>query len=59
MSNQQLLEELLIDSIEQVGPQVGKDLKRQALLAVLYAVIGILIYVAIRFELTNLLLQAV
>ena len=42
-----------IDSIEQVGPQVGKDLKRQALMAVLYAVIGILIYVAIRFELMS------
>ena len=42
-----------IDSVEQVGPQVGKDLKRQALLAVLYAVIGILIYVAIRFELMS------
>ncbi len=39
-----------IDSVEQVGPQVGKDLKKQALMAVLYAVIGILIYVAIRFE---------
>lgn len=44
---------LTIDSVEQVGPQVGKDLKRQALLAVLYAVIGILIYVAIRFELMS------
>ena len=43
----------VIDSVEQVGPQVGKDLKRQALLAVLYAVIGILIYVAIRFELMS------
>ena len=41
---------VVIDSIEQVGPQVGKDLKRQALLAVLYAVIGILIYVAISIE---------
>ena len=44
---------LTIDSVEQVGPQVGKDLKRQALMAVLYAVIGILIYVAIRFELLS------
>lgn len=44
---------MTIDSIEQVGPQVGKDLKKQALLAVLYAVIGILIYVAIRFELMS------
>ncbi len=44
---------ITIDSIEQVGPQVGKDLKKQALMAVLYAVIGILIYVAIRFELMS------
>lgn len=44
---------LTIESVEQVGPQVGKDLKRQALMAVLYAVIGILIYVAIRFELLS------
>ena len=44
---------VVIDSVEQVGPQVGKDLKRQAFLAVLYAVIGILIYVAIRFELMS------
>ncbi len=44
---------VIIDSVEQVGPQVGKDLKRQALFAVLYAVIGILIYVAIRFELIS------
>lgn len=39
-----------IERIEQVGPQVGKDLKRQALMAVLYAVIGVLIYIAVRFQ---------
>lgn len=44
---------LTIDSIDQVGPQVGKDLKRQAILAVIYALIGILIYVAVRFELLS------
>jgi len=35
---------------EMVGPQVGKDLRRKGLLAVLYAMIGILIYVTWRFE---------
>lgn len=40
-----------IERVEQVGPQVGKDLKHKALLAVIYAVIGILIYIAIRFQL--------
>lgn len=44
---------LTIDSIDQVGPQVGKDLKRQAIFAVIYALIGILIYVAVRFELLS------
>ncbi len=39
-----------IERVEQVGPQVGKDLKRQALMAVVYAVIGILIYIAVRFQ---------
>lgn len=39
-----------IQRVEQVGPQVGKDLKYQAFMAVLYAMIGILIYVALRFE---------
>ncbi len=41
------------DSEEKVGQKVGKDIKKQAFLAVLYAVIGILIYVAIRFELMS------
>ena len=36
--------------IEQVGPQVGDELRRKAFLAILYSVIGILIYVAFRFE---------
>lgn len=41
---------ITIERVEQVGPQVGKDLKNKALLAVIYAVIGILIYIAIRFQ---------
>jgi len=36
--------------VEMVGPQVGNDLKRQALMAILYAMAGILIYVTLRFE---------
>jgi len=35
---------------EMVGPQVGKDLREKGLLAILYAMIGILIYVTWRFE---------
>jgi preprotein translocase subunit SecF len=37
--------------VEMVGPKVGKDLRTKALWAVLLACGGILIYVAVRFEL--------
>lgn len=36
--------------VEYVGPQVGDELTEDGALAVLYALIGILIYVAFRFE---------
>jgi preprotein translocase subunit SecF len=36
--------------VELVGPTVGADLRQKALLAVLYSMIGILIYIAWRFE---------
>lgn len=36
--------------VEFVGPQVGKELTEGGALAVLYALFGILIYVALRFE---------
>ena len=36
--------------IEMVGPKVGKDLTRKALLAIIFSWIGILIYVGVRFE---------
>ncbi|HKL27604.1 MAG TPA: protein translocase subunit SecF [Desulfuromonadales bacterium] len=36
--------------VEMVGPQVGKDLRQKGLLAILYAMIGILAYVTWRFE---------
>ncbi len=35
---------------ESVGPKIGEELKSQALMAILYALILILIYVAIRFD---------
>lgn len=35
---------------EMVGPKVGKDLKRKGILAIIYALIGILIYITWRFE---------
>ncbi|MCP3178021.1 protein translocase subunit SecF [Desulfuromonas sp. KJ2020] len=35
---------------EMVGPQVGKDLREKGLMAILYALVGILIYVTWRFE---------
>lgn len=39
-----------IRRVEMVGPQVGKDLRQKGLLSILYAMVGILIYVAWRFE---------
>lgn len=40
-----------IRRVEMVGPQVGKDLRQKGLLSILYAMVGILIYIAWRFEL--------
>jgi preprotein translocase subunit SecF len=37
-------------SATSIGPQVGDDLKRQAVFATLYALAGILVYIAFRFE---------
>jgi len=39
-----------IRGVEIVGPKVGKDLQRQAILATLYALGGMLVYIAFRFE---------
>jgi len=35
---------------EMVGPQVGKDLRNKGLMAILYAMLGILVYITWRFE---------
>ena len=39
-----------IRRVEMVGPKVGRDLTQKALLAILFAWAGILVYVGIRFE---------
>jgi preprotein translocase subunit SecF len=39
-----------IRRVEMVGPKVGSDLRRKGLLAIMYALVGILIYVTVRFE---------
>ncbi len=36
--------------VEVVGPKVGKDLRQKGMLAMIYAIIGILIYITWRFE---------
>ncbi|MBN2231961.1 MAG: protein translocase subunit SecF [Deltaproteobacteria bacterium] len=35
---------------EMVGPKVGSDLRRKGLLAIMYALAGILVYITVRFE---------
>ena len=43
-------EEVEMRRVEFVGPQVGDELKEDGVLAMIYALIGILIYVAVRFQ---------
>ena len=40
-----------IRRVEFVGPQVGRDLQLQAIYAVLFGLVGILLYIAVRFDL--------
>jgi preprotein translocase subunit SecF len=39
-----------VRNVEIVGPQVGAQLQRQALLAIVYSLAGMLVYLAFRFE---------
>jgi preprotein translocase subunit SecF len=39
-----------IRRVEMIGPTIGKELREKGIMAVIYALIGILIYVAWRFE---------
>jgi len=41
----------IVGRVEFVGPQVGKQLRNQGILAVVYALVFILLYVAVRFDL--------
>lgn len=43
-------DKFIVERVEQVGPQVGSDLKNKATYAVIYSLIGVLIYVAFRFK---------
>jgi len=43
--------DISIERVEMVGPKVGRDLREKALLSILYAIIGIVIYISWRFEL--------
>jgi len=47
------LGKLTVISRETVGPQVGKDLRRRATQAIIWSLIGMLIYIAFRFKLAN------
>jgi len=38
------------DLVEMVGPQVGADMRRKGFLSIMYAIVGILIYITFRFR---------
>jgi len=44
-------ESLEVRRVEMVGPKVGKDLRRKGILAITFSLIGMLIYIWVRFEL--------
>ena len=44
------LSDFNVRNVEIVGPQVGQQLRKQAILATLYSLAGMLVYLALRFE---------
>lgn len=40
-----------LELVEMVGPQVGADMRRKGILSILYAMVGILVYITLRFQL--------
>ena len=50
LSNDYSLSNFAIRDADIVGPRVGSQLRRQAVLATLYALGGMLVYIALRFE---------
>jgi preprotein translocase subunit SecF len=53
LKNSTYLGKLTVLSRETVGPQVGKDLRKKAVLATIWSLIGMLVYIAFRFKLAN------
>ncbi len=51
LKGQTFLGNLTVLSRETVGPQVGKDLRRKAIQATIWSLIGMLAYIAVRFKL--------
>ena len=41
----------VVAQVDEVGPQIGKELKSRALWAIVMALLGIVVYISIRFEL--------
>ena len=39
-----------IQSVDYVGPQIGKELRNQGVISIFYAITGILLYIALRFD---------
>ncbi|MBN1940060.1 MAG: protein translocase subunit SecF [Candidatus Aminicenantes bacterium] len=52
LKSKTFLGKLNILSLESVGPQVGADLRRKAVLATIWSLIGMLVYIAFRFKLS-------
>ena len=50
LQNETYLGAFTVKGVEIVGPKVGRELQRQAVLATLYALAGMLVYIAFRFE---------
>ena len=43
-------EKVSLELVEMVGPQVGADMRRKGVSSILYAMVGILIYITLRFQ---------
>jgi preprotein translocase subunit SecF len=39
-----------LELVEMVGPQVGADMRRKGIMSIFYAMVGILIYITLRFQ---------
>ncbi len=53
LEGQTYLGPLTVLSRETVGPQVGADLRKKAVQATIWSLIGMLVYIALRFKLAN------